>query len=188
MAESTPPSSPPRAFAQGVGILLQTVGVLMFLTSCCVCSGRWFVDPPLSPADVSRMLSENPEAQEGQAAWSADSRKAGMMLLTMFSTVGGLTLAVFGLGLQSDKPRAAWGALISSAALSVVLIVAGALLIRGGATVAAMIWLGLLLALTLALTGFCFAALRQVRANPPPRQVQTFTADEIERMKPRSHG
>ena len=81
--------------------------------------------------------------------------------------MGGLALIVFGLGLQSEKPRSGWGALITSAALLAVLIVAGIALWTGGASAASLLWHAVMSLVVAVLIGFAIVALREMRANPP---------------------
>lgn len=160
------PTPPPRAFAQGVGVLLQTVGVILALSGCCICStaGLWdqqaggqnLVAQPdqLTGISIDRLLKE--------------PARTGMMLTVVFSTIGGLAMAGFGLGLQSQTPRSAWGALASVVLLLAILIVAGIGLWVGQGTIANRLWHTGLTVLILTLVGFTISALREVIAHPPP--------------------
>ena len=171
---------PPRAFAQGTGVLLQTVGVIFFLSTCLVCSLSGLWDPPRSPSEVL------PDAQ----TFVADDQqtrlrdliehpgKTGVMLTVMGTTIGGLAMAVFGLGLQSEQPRAAWGALTATVSLTLVLIVASIGLWVGHASMLTRFWHLLLVMVTLVLVGFCVGALKQVLANPPPHEFNVMPGEE----------
>jgi protein-S-isoprenylcysteine O-methyltransferase Ste14 len=164
-------TSPPRAFAQGVGVLLQTVGMLMFLSSCCICSLGGVYDPVQTRGQVIFGVDE--AAATAAPVWRRvldDPGAGGLMLTVMFSTVGGLALAVFGLGMQSDKPRAATAALTTSATLVAILVLGGVGLWIGDSAWTARLWHLLLLLLAATLLGFCIAAWRQVRRNPPTQQ------------------
>ena len=165
----TDPASPsPRAFAQGVGVVFQTAGVIMALSSCVICalSGKW--DPVSDRAQVLRQMQQGDMlGVPAERLWHEPAR-AGLMLTVVFTTVGGLALAGFGLGLQSETPRAAWGALISVTLLAAVLIAAGVGLWIGQAPWLARCWHALLTGLVLVLLGFALVAWRQVMAHPPP--------------------
>ena len=177
--------APPRAFAQGTGVLLQTVGVILFLSSCCVCSLTGLWDPARSPSEV---------LPHGQTFVADDQQtrlrdliehpgKTGFMLTVMGTTIGGLAMAVFGLGLQSEKPRAAWGALTTTVCLTLVLIVAGIGLWVGHASIVVSLWHFLLVIVTLVLVGFCVGAMKQVLANPPPHEFNVLPEEEGSKMR-----
>ncbi len=101
-----------------------------------------------------------------------------------FVPVGGLALAVFGLGLQADKPRAAWGAVIANTSLFVVLLVAGVALWVAEGPAMLRVWHALLTLLTAALFVFTLKALGQVRADPPSRTIESFHTEAPERNNP----
>jgi hypothetical protein len=156
---------PPRAFAQGTGVLLQAVGMMLFMTTCCVCSTSFLWDPIQSPSQAIEQSTAAP------GDMFRDPGRTGHMLTLMVATVGGLALAGFGLGLQSDHRRAATGALISCAAMLVVLSAAGFGLWMGETTWAVRIWHAVLSLVTVITSGFVITAWRQVRRQPPPDDV-----------------
>lgn len=167
----------PRAFAQGTGVLLQTVGMILFFSTCCVCSLAGLWDPLLSRPEVLQQLQGNEPV--GLTFWMLFQHpaKAGIMLMVMFMTVGGLAMAGFGLGLQSDTARSAWGALVTVTVMLAVLAVAGAGIWIGRASWAARLWHVGLFALMWIMLGFVWVALRQVLAHPPPADVGVLAAD-----------
>ena len=167
----------PRAFAQGTGVLLQTVGMVLFFSTCCVCSLAGLWDPLMSRPQVIQQLQDNQPI--GMTLWTLFEHpaEAGMMLMVMFMTVGGLAMAGFGLGLQTDKARSAWGALVTLIVMLMFLAVAGAGIWIGEASWAARIWHGVLFVLMWILLGFVWVALRQVLANPPPADIGVLPAD-----------
>ncbi len=169
--QSPPP--PPRAFAQGTGLLLQLVGGALFFSTCFVCltSGIW---DPISERRVITDASALPSRWESLLS---NTGKVGFMLLIMSSTVGGLALMVFGLGLQAEKRRAGWAAFIANLLLAVVLLTAAVLLWIGPASFVARIWASLLTLIVLALLGFTVAALRQIIADPPSGELHTVPHD-----------
>lgn len=176
------PQRPPRAFAQGTGVMLQTVGMILFLSGCCVCSGIGVVNNPLLPNQVARLLQDNPDLIAQTANPLHNPARFGVMAMVMFSTVGGLALAVTGLGLQTDQPHGGWASTLAAAGLSIALLLAGYFLWSGRAPWPMKIWHLLLNLLAFVLTAFCLAAWRQVRAHPPPRGFHVVRADELDEL------
>ncbi len=172
-ADHDAPPPPPRAFAQGAGVLMQTIGIIMALSSCCVgaLAGKW--EKMLDRGEVYQQIAQGQTIGVPITRLFDEPGRAGVMLTVVFTTVGGLALAGFGLGLQSQTPRSAWGALVSTALLLVVLIAAGVGLWVGTAAVVTRLWHAALTVTVLALLGFAIAALKQVMANPPPRDLHT---------------
>ncbi len=165
---SMPPQPPPaRAFAQGTGVLLQTAGMILFLSTCCVCSlaGSW--DPTLSRSEVLDQLQSNQPIGVTVSDLLDQPAKAGLMLIVMFMTLGGLALAGFGLGMQSEKPRSALAALITTGLMVIVLTLAGVGLWVGQASWVARVWHAVLMIGMLILMGFTWAAFQQFRNTPP---------------------
>lgn len=172
-----PKTPPPRAFAQGTGVMLQVVGMILFLSTCCVCSSSDSWEPPLSTNEMQEKLNEQKDIVITVRGMFRDPATTGLSMMVVFSTVGGLALAVFGLGLQTDKPRAGWAALITAIIWLLVLIVAGVCLWIGGASWFAKLWNLFLLVLAVLAVVFTAAALRQVRANPPPPGMDILPKD-----------
>ncbi len=181
-APSTPPPTAPpaRAFAQGTGVVLQIVGVVMFLLSGCVCatSGLW--DPVPSRGQVYEQLDQGQTFNSQVTDLIDRPAAAGAMITVMFATVGGLALAGFGLGLQSDQPRAAWGAMITAGVLLGALVLAGAGLWIGHASWAARLWHGGLTLCVTVVVIFVALALQQVRADPPPPGPEPYIPSQDE--------
>lgn len=163
--------APPRAFAQGTGILLQTVGVLMFLSSCCVFSLTGIWSPVQPDPQVIESIRTNTTPEPGLRGKLREPSSAGYMITALATSAGGLAIAVFGLGLQADRRRAANGAVFASITMTLLLLVAGALLWTGNAGFVPKLWNLALLAIAGLLVAFTVAALRNVRANPPPANV-----------------
>jgi hypothetical protein len=93
-------------------------------------------------------------------------------LTVAFSTLGGLALAGFGLGLQADRKRSALGAVVTTIAIEAVLLGAGVALWVGGAPLAAKLLNLFVMLIYAILLAFCIAAYRQVRATPPPENIE----------------
>lgn len=169
---------PVRAFAQGTGILLQVVGVTLFLTTCCVCSSAWVWDPIYTTGEMERQINEeNVQPIPTLRTMFKDPGTAGFSLMVAFSTVGGLAMAVFGLGLQADKPKAAIASVVTVGLWIIVLLGSGICLWIGDGSIAARIWNFLLFALACVLMCFTVTALKQIRKNPPPLGMDILPAD-----------
>lgn len=153
------------------------VGMMLFLSTCCVCSSSGVWDPPMSKDQAQASIDEKKEIVITLSQTFRDPATAGLSLMVMFSTVAGLALAVFGLGLQSDKPRAAWAALTTALLWLLILIAAAICLWVGEAGIVAKIWNLALLLIAVILLGFTIAALRQVRQFPPPPGMDILPKD-----------
>lgn len=169
-----PDTPPPRAFAQGTGVVLQTVGMVLFLSTCCVCSTSFLWDPVLPPAEAIEQAARRRAPEQG-AGWRlsrlvADPGRTSLMLVVMSMTIGGLALASLGLGLQADRRHAAAGAVACVLVLIVVLALAAPGLWRHGGW-PARIWHAILFLAMAVLLPMVAAALRQVRRHPPPTDV-----------------
>lgn len=170
--------TPPRAFAQGTGLMLQFVGVMLFLTTCCVCSSAWVWDPIFTSGEMEKQVTEDgTQPIPTLSTMFQDPATAGFSLMVAFSTVGGLAMAVFGLGLQADKPRSAVGALVTVCLWVLVLLGTGICLWIGDGSIAARLWNFLMFVGACVLVGFVVAALKQVRENPPPAGMDILPSD-----------
>jgi len=172
---STPPS--PRAMTRGTGLLLQTMGFVLFVSTCCICAlaGRW--DPVLSREVVLEQQRDGTAFDWSLADLASQPDRAGMMLLAMFMTVGGLAFLVFGLGMQSEKRGSATGAALTTALAILILVVSGTGLWIGGATWAALAWHAVLTVVVLAVAPLVVASWRQMANNPPDPDLYDVPAD-----------
>ena len=189
-AEVDHETPPPRAFAQGTGLLLQAVGAVMFLGSGCVCTTAFLWDP-ISARPVERPLTAAALDLPGPLERATrDPGKWGLMLLVTGSAIGGLAFMVFGLGLQSEKPKSGWCALVSNVLVLAVLVVAGFGLWIAPASVFSRVWHGSELLVVLLLIGFTTKAVRDMLAHPPSGDLYIVPAGEdpktwVEAGKPR---
>ncbi len=169
--------SPPRAFAQGTGVLLQTVGVILFLSTCCVypLAGMW--EPLLSRPQILQHLQDSRSIGVTVQSLPQHPFRTGVMLMVMCMTVGGLAMAGFGLGLQAEKPRSAWAALVTMFLVTVVLMVAGVGIWSGQGSLWIRLWHTVLTVITVLLTGFTWIALKQMRTEPPPPNADVLPED-----------
>lgn len=148
---------------------MQTVGVILFLSTCCVCSTSFLWDPIQTPDPANVVEQLTPAHRLG--VMFDQPGKAGLMLTVMSMTVGGLALASLGLGLQSDHRHAAAASVITTIVLVAVLAMAGAGLWAGESSIATRLWHCVLSVVMVAMLGFTIAAWREVRRNPPPADV-----------------
>ncbi len=172
---ATPP--PPRAFAQGTGVLLQIVGVILFLTTCCVCSSSGLWEDVMTAQQAERKVHEKEDIVITFRKMLDEPGRAGASIMVVFSTVCGLALAGFGLGLQADKPRASIGALVSACAWLFSLILAGVCLWIGQASSFARGVNAGFCVISIIVLCFTVAARREVRANPPPPGLDVLPPD-----------
>lgn len=171
-ADSSPP---PRAFAQGTGVVLQTVGVILTIVSCCTCVNAG--GPTLSSGEVQSKLGQASQPTIDLAKLIEDPARLGLAMMVAFATLGGVGMAALGLGLQSDKPRSAGGAVFTTGALLITQLVAGVLLWTGGGSWGSRIWNLLLVLIVALLFGFCITAWREHKKHPPPRGIETLPPD-----------
>lgn len=173
------PSSepPPRAFAQGTGLVLQAVGAVLFLTTCCVCSlsGQW--ETVLSRGEILESQQDDQALNWSAADLIDRPGQAAMMLMAMFMTVGGLAMLAFGLGMQSEKRHSALGAVLTILAADGVLIVAAVGLWAGETHWLARLWHAAMMLTVLLLTPMTIVAYRQMRADPPPEDLYVVPED-----------
>ena len=164
-------------------MVLQTVGVILFLMNCCVCSAAGLWDPMPGRAQIAARYQVDPTPDVTFTDLWRQPAKAGLTGTVMGTTIGGLAMVVFGLGLQTDRRGAAWGALAATSTLGLVLLVCAVALWVGQAPVPARLWHAVLTATTVLLVGLCIAAARQIRSNPPPAGPQVISGAEVERLK-----
>jgi len=198
---NTPPPAPkseppPRAFSQGTGLLMQVAGVLFFFLGCCACAGSGAWDPVPGRGQTYERIAENEAVTVTAARLFEEPGRAGMLLSMIAASFGGLGLAGFGLGLQSDRAGAAGGALAVSLAMSALLLAGGAglwmsgrvgepveitrfgrvLLALSPAWPARLVH-GLATAVSLGITALAAGAWREHRRDPPPAGPQVLPED-----------
>ncbi len=178
MTDDAPPTparlDPPRAFAQGVGVVLQGLGALMALTNCCVCSLAGLWDPNVTSHEARQIIAADPQVISDPGSYLRDPVRAAAAVTILAATIGGMALAALGLGMQADRPRPAYGALVANIVLGIVLLAAGAGLWIGDAGWALRSWHAMLTLATLLALPFTIAAVRQVLRHPPPPVDETL--------------
>jgi len=158
--EIEPQLNSPRAFSQASGLVLQLVGIVLALGTCCWWSFAGLTQERLRPASQPGTLREIVAAADALQIWS--------MTAVCISFAGGLSLAAIGLGLQAEKRRsgslAAWTA--SAGAAFWFAYFAFALTHHAG--VGRLIWIVLMLLAwgLCAILGVISAD--ELKRNPPP--------------------
>src|SRR5688572_18643349 len=111
---ATPPATPPpRAFTQGVGLVFQFVGVLMFLVMFFICCGSSLLSKDWATrSDLTRIgwgtASPGPSSPQAppQPAYSA---QRALTISVFAGVLFGMSLAGVGLGMQAGSRIAAPG-------------------------------------------------------------------------------
>jgi hypothetical protein len=161
-----PPAGPPRAFTQGLGVVFQVVGVLLFLTMSFICCGSSLLSKDWAmKSDLTHVGWGTSAEDVRQPAYSA--QKA--LTISVFAGVFfGVALATAGLGMQAESRVAAPGAVIITCLGEVFWLV--------HAIFAATVTRSAFFTLTAAALACVFAILlllainayREMRTNPPP--------------------
>ncbi len=155
---SGPQPTNPRAFAQATGFVFQIVGMILLCGGCCVgpIIGWFQGEQAAAPPDVAAWLRDSPPQQ---------------LLVTaciVANGVGGLALAVFGMGLQQEQPSSGTGALVSAGALATVYVGSAVAAIVLGLSLPRIAVHVLLAAGTLVLMLMAGGARRTMQLHPPP--------------------
>jgi hypothetical protein len=149
--------------------MLQVVGILMMMSSCCVCT--W---PMVIPAQFDKDV-QTPVPNLTEMFKQSD--KAGFAITVLSTIIGGLAMAVFGLGLQADKPRAAWAAVIVSGLLLLCLLGGGLAIWMGNGSWPTRLWNLVLILIAIISVGFCIKSLQQILRDPPPADMDILPPD-----------
>jgi hypothetical protein len=183
LTPTPPPDNPtpqPRAFARGTGVLLQWLGILLFLSSCCISSTAGIWDPVQSRAQsIKQLQSQNPVGLTASEIFR-DPHKTATALLFGFAPPLALALAVFGLGMQADKPHAPLAAFLTDLLLIIILTASGIAAWNAEHATALRLWQAFLTLLTLPLLVFIWKAWKQVQADPPPLNTGQITEQELQ--------
>lgn len=162
----------PRAFAQGCGVLFQTAGLLLALSTCCVGSFIGLIQKPNRAA-----LASGP-AETVIGAWSAFriDEKLGAIGVAA-NCVAGLALAAAGLGLQYDRAGSARLAVLAALPLAAFEWLHVGVLAWGGPRTAWMAAPALLGLVWSALGALALISAGQHREHPPPRGLDRVPPD-----------
>ena len=179
-APDAPPSNapaipPPRAFTQGVGLVFQVAGVVLFLVMSFVCCGSSLLSKDWATQTNLTTIGWHRSGDEpGRPAYSAQRA----LTISVFAGVFfGLALSAAGLGLQAQHRRAAmFGALVSAVGAMFWLIHALFAATAGRSTWFTLIAAALSLLFALLLI-FAIGAMIEMRRNPPAADHDVLPAD-----------
>lgn len=133
----------------------------------------------MSRGQVDRFVTEQTAKDLSLRGMAAHPAEAGLLLLVTAMTLGGLAMAVLGLGLQAQKVGAAWGAVATNLILAILLLAAGIGLWWGDAGWIPRAWHAVLMLVMLPVTGFSIVALKQMLDRPPPPDMGVLPPDFI---------
>jgi len=164
--EEQPTPPPPRAFTQGVGTVFQFVSVTLFLGSMFICCASGL----LSKETATR-------TQWSSIGWGQYSAQRATATCLPVAVFCGIAMSGIGLGLQAQNRRAPWLA-VGLCALAVVFWVVHTIFF---AIVPHSIFLSAICAsMTLLMAGMLLLSIwawREMRRNPPPRDLEILPAD-----------
>lgn len=156
---------PPRAFTQGVGTLYQFVGVTLFVAAMLVCCGSSLVSKTVAERPDLMAVGWSLPLPGGPYLYSAQRAITVSLLLAVFF---GIALAGIGLGLQAQGRMAPYGAAGVTAFASCFWLIHAVYYAATLGSVALAAGAGVLALLFGVLAAFGFAALLEMRRNPPP--------------------
>jgi hypothetical protein len=170
VTDAPPPAQtpPPRAFTQGVGLVFQFVGVILFLVMFFICCGSSL----LSKDWATR--SELTHIGWGQSAAAAENRQPAYsaqraLTISIFAGVFfGMALAGAGLGMQSGSRVAAPGAVVVTLIGATFWLIQTIFAASAARSVLFTIIAGGLTILFAILLVFAINAFIEMRKNPPP--------------------
>jgi hypothetical protein len=180
MPDPVPPSPPvppppPRAFTQGVGTVFQFAGVTLFLLSMFVCCSTGLLSPSTAVRpDLQKVGWGGGGGGATDPAYSVQRAMSIAMAVTVFY---GIALASLGLGLQATHrrtPLAATALTGLAAAFYLVHAVFFATTVQWWSVAGVC---GALAAGSVALLALSVSAVRELRANPPPRDFEVLPPD-----------
>ncbi len=164
---SSPPS--PRAFAQASGLVLQLIGVILALGTCCWWSFAGLTDERIRPTSQPESFGDIVRAADGSRLWS--------MSAVCVSFVGGLALAVLGLGLQAEKRRSGAAALAVAGAGTVFWFVYFGYALTHGAGVGRLLWSVLMFIAWGLCAVLSVISADELKRHPPPADLGQAPAD-----------
>lgn len=162
-------SSSPRAFAQASGLVLQLIGVILALGTCCWWSFAGLTDERIRPTSQPDSLGDIVRAADGSRLWS--------MSAVCVSFVGGLALAALGLGLQAEKRRSGAAASAVAGAGTVFWFVYFGYALTHGAGVGRLLWSVLMFIAWGLCAVLSVISADELKRNPPPADLGKAPAD-----------
>ena len=174
MTEKDPTKPPPRAFTQGLGLVFQFVGVILFVAMMSVCCGSSLLSKDWATKTNLTKIGWHFHNDPADAP-TYSAQKA--LTISLFTGVFlGMALAGIGLGLQAEHRSAVllapWVTTLGGTFWSVQ----GLFAVQMGFIVFGFIAVGLALVFAF-LMEFALMAWKEVRRNPPPRGHELLPKD-----------
>jgi len=110
--DASPPPPPPRAFTQGVGLVFQFVGVILFLVMFFICCGSSLLSKDWATRSELTRIGWGQSSETHGVAYSAQRALSISVFAGVFF---GMALAGVGLGMQAGSRIAAPGAVVMTA-------------------------------------------------------------------------
>jgi hypothetical protein len=170
-SDSSDDSPSPRAFAQASGVVLQLVGVVLALGTCCwwTFAGLGAPAEPVDASAVPRTFAEQWRAADASRLWG--------MFAVCVSLVGGLALAALGLGLQAEKRRSGTAATWVSTVGALFWFVYFAYALTHGAGVGRLAWCVLMFVAWGLCAVLSIISADELKRHPPPPDLGRAPAD-----------
>jgi hypothetical protein len=170
-ASPTPDAPPPRAFTQGVGLVFQFVGVLMFLVMFFICCGSSLLSKDWATRSELTQIgwgTASPSASTGASRQPAYSAQQALTISVFAGVLFGMALAGAGLGMQSGSRVAAPGAVVVTLLGTAFWLVHTIFAATAARSVLFALIAGGLTFLFAVLLAFALNAFVEMRKNPPP--------------------
>jgi len=164
--DASPPPPPPRAFTQGVGLVFQFVGVILFLVMFFICCGSSLLSKDWATrSELTQIGWGTSSTETHQPAYSAQRA----LTISIFAGVFfGMALAGAGLGMQAGSRIAAPGAVAVTLIGAIFWLVQAIFAASAARSVLFTIIAGGLTILFAILSIFAINAFIEMRKNPPP--------------------
>ena len=166
-SQTPPPPSlpPPRAFTQGVGLVFQFVGVILFLVMFFTCCGSSLLSKDWATRSELTHIGWGESAETHQVAYSA---QRALTICVFAGVCFGMALAGAGLGMQSGSRVAAPGAVVVTLLGAIFWLVHTIFAASAARSALFAVVAGGLTILFAILLVFAINAFIEMRKNPPP--------------------
>ena len=157
---------PPRAFTQGLGLVFQVVGMLLFVASMFICCG-------------SSLLSKDwaTHSELTKIGWHNYSAQRALTICVAAGVFFGVALAACGLGMQAESRRAPRLAVVITGAGLIFWVVHTIFAAAAAHSLLFTLAAGALSVVFALLHAMSHAADREMRRNPPPAGHEVLPAD-----------
>jgi Na+-transporting methylmalonyl-CoA/oxaloacetate decarboxylase gamma subunit len=165
---ATPP--PPRAFTQGVGLVFQFVGVVLFLVMFFICCGSSLLSKDWATrSELTRIGWGTASAASRQSpAQPAYSAQRALTISVFAGVFFGMALAGAGLGMQAGSRVAAPGAVVVTLTGTLFWLIHTIFAATAARSLLFALLAGGLTVVFAALLAFAMNAMMEMRKNPPP--------------------